>query len=301
MPIFISHSHQDKDFVDALATNLIRRRENVWVDRWELRVGDSLINRIQSAITTASSLVIVLSKSSVASEWCKKELNAGLIRELEERRVIVLPLLLEDCDIPLFLKDKKYADFRKDFDAGLSDIQKAVVSISSDTQGRIEKPDFHVDWGVAWGEDDGKYVVHLRFISHGEKIPYCVFTQVMIICNKELTQRFHKYRKQGMEWFGRLFVIKLFYSGIKNEGNTHFIIRDSIDVKREMHFLSTGDDSYGFDAYISAVRLGVDTDMNTWVEWGVHIKQVLEDLEKEVSPADRDKLQKEFARGLGTM
>lgn len=131
MPIFISHSHQDKDFVDVLATNLIQRRQHVWVDRWELKVGDSLINRIQSAITTASALIVVLSKASVASEWCKKELSAGLIRELEERRVIVLPLLLEDCDIPLFLRDKMYADFRKDFDAGLNEIQKTVASLSS--------------------------------------------------------------------------------------------------------------------------------------------------------------------------
>lgn len=296
MPIFISHSHQDKTFVDVLATNLIRRKENVWVDRWELKVGDSLIDRIQSAITTASALIIVLSKASVASEWCKKELSAGLIRELEERRVIVLPVLLEDCSIPLFLRDKKYADFRKDFDAGLTDIQKAVASISSDTQGRIEKPDFHVDWGVTWGEDDGKYVLHLRFISHGEKIPYCVFTQVMIICNEALSQRFHDYMKKGVEWFGRLFVIKQFNFGIEKEGDTYFIIRDSFDVRREMHFLSTGSDSYGFDAYISSVRLGTDTDMDTPVEWGTHIKQVIEDLEKDVSPADREKLKTEFAR-----
>lgn len=97
-----------------------------------------------------------------------------------------------------------------------------------------------------------------------------------------------------MEWFGRLFVIKLFHSGVEREGNTYFIIRDSFPVKREMHFLSTGKESYGFDAYISAVRLGVDTDMDTWVEWGVHIKDVLEDLEKEVTPTDRENLKREF-------
>lgn len=64
MPVFISHSHQDKEFVDVLAAHLILNKAHVWVDRWELTVGDSLIDKIQSAIKTASALIIVLSKPS---------------------------------------------------------------------------------------------------------------------------------------------------------------------------------------------------------------------------------------------
>jgi TIR domain len=65
---------------------------------------------------------VVLSKASTESEWCKKELSAGLLRELEERRVVVLPILIEDCEIPIFLRGKLYADFRTNFDAGIGTI-----------------------------------------------------------------------------------------------------------------------------------------------------------------------------------
>src|SRR5207244_9992543 len=130
MPYFISHSHKDKDFVDRLAAELAFRRRHVWVDRWELRVGESILNRIQEALTEASGLIIVLSKASVGSEWCKKELSAGLLRELDERQVIVLPALLEDCDIPLFLRDKKYADFRTNFDNGLKELLDATAGVT---------------------------------------------------------------------------------------------------------------------------------------------------------------------------
>ena len=295
MPIFISHSHQDKDFVDALAAQLIKRKEHIWVDRWELKVGDSLIDKIQSVIKTASALIIVLSNASVASSWCNKELNVGLIRELEERRVVVLPVLLENCEIPLFLRDKKYADFRTDFDMGLKDIHRAVASVTSDTQGRIEKPEFHVDWGIAWGEIDGKYAIVLRFISHGVSIPYCVLTEVSIVCNDELTERFHEYGGKGIEWFGRLMIVKLLCSAIEKQGSTTFLIKDSLEVKKTIHFLPTSGQGYGLDAYISSVRLGSDTDMDTWVEWGDHIKQLVTDLSKDVSDADRDRLIKELA------
>jgi hypothetical protein len=51
MPIFISYSHRDAQFVDKLAHQLVEHDIRVWLDRWELRVGDSLISRIQQAIT----------------------------------------------------------------------------------------------------------------------------------------------------------------------------------------------------------------------------------------------------------
>ena len=108
IPVFISHSHQDKDFVDKLAGQLVMHIAYVWLDRWETKVGDSLLGKVQAGIKSASALLIILSKASVASEWCKKELHAGLMRELQEKRVVVLPLLLADCDIPVFLKEKKY-------------------------------------------------------------------------------------------------------------------------------------------------------------------------------------------------
>ncbi len=77
MTIFISYSHIDKNIVDTLATHMVRRNAQVWVDRWELNVGDSIVQRVQDAITDSDALLVVLSKASVNSEWCKKELNTG--------------------------------------------------------------------------------------------------------------------------------------------------------------------------------------------------------------------------------
>ena len=85
MPVFISYSHQDNDFATQLAAQLVKQKAKVWIDKWELHVGDSLVDRIQEAIQGASALIVVLSRASINSEWCKKELSSGLLRELEER------------------------------------------------------------------------------------------------------------------------------------------------------------------------------------------------------------------------
>src|SRR5258706_2707338 len=129
MAIFISYSRSDVAFVDWLAGQLVTRRHHIWMDRWELSIGDSLISKIQSALTDSDAMLIVLSKNSVASEWCKKELNSGLMRELEEKRVLVLPCIIDDCTIPLFLREKLYADFRKDRDEAFEQVDDALFAI----------------------------------------------------------------------------------------------------------------------------------------------------------------------------
>ncbi len=116
MPIFISYSRKDSAFVDTLAANLVRARHNVWMDRWELSIGDSITQKIEENLTESSAILVVVSSHSVESPWCKRELTAGLVRELEERKTLVLPLVIDDCALPLFLRDKLYADFRRNPD-----------------------------------------------------------------------------------------------------------------------------------------------------------------------------------------
>src|SRR6266849_1326550 len=157
MPIFISYSHADKTFVNKLAAHLVRHNAHVWIDSWELNVGDSLIQRIQQAIQESSALLVVLSKASVQSEWCKKELSAGLVRELEEKKVLVLPVLVEDCDIPIFLREKLYANFRTSFDDGLEAIVPAVAKFTNPDQGRFTAGKANRDWAESWGVRDDKY------------------------------------------------------------------------------------------------------------------------------------------------
>ncbi|MGQ9596391.1 MAG: toll/interleukin-1 receptor domain-containing protein [Thermoproteota archaeon] len=125
---FVCYSHQDSPFVDRLVKDLKSRGIKPWLDKWEIKVGDSIMDKINEGIRQNDYLIIVLSKASVKSEWVKKELNAGLMKELEKKSVVVLPLLLEDCDIPPLIADKKYADFRQSYDAGLAELLKRFES-----------------------------------------------------------------------------------------------------------------------------------------------------------------------------
>jgi hypothetical protein len=103
--VFLSHSSRDKDFCQRLALDLSNYEIKVWYDEWEIKVGDSLRTKISTGIEEHEYLAVVLSHASVESDWVQIELNAALAKELRERRVVVLPLLIQDCKLPTFLED----------------------------------------------------------------------------------------------------------------------------------------------------------------------------------------------------
>ena len=271
MPVFISHSHEDADFVDKLAVQLIQANAHVWVDRWELSVGDSLIDRIESAIQDASALIVVLSTHSVASAWCKKEINAGLIRELDERRVVVLPLLLEDCDVPVFLKDKLYADFRTNFDKGLNDTLTAIAKVTSDVRGRIEEPDWHFDWAMDWWYEDDHVHVRLITIEAHSDLSYTMLSDVVITPNKTANARYTQFKKRNLDWVARHIMIHAVAESL-DDSNFKMLIENQFPHSKSFESRDPEGFQYKVDAVVRMV--GQDTGMDLLFNIGRQIRQI---------------------------
>jgi hypothetical protein len=123
---FLSHSSRDKPFIRQLATDLTANGITVWLDEQMIKVGESILERVGQGLAESDYFLIALSDNSVNSEWVKKELNEALLKEIEERKVRVLPLKLSDCEIPSLIRDKKYADFSHGYRSGLNDLLAAM-------------------------------------------------------------------------------------------------------------------------------------------------------------------------------
>lgn len=126
--VFLSHSSKDKPFACRLAEALTSRGIQAWIDEAELNPGDSLLEKISAAIDKADFVAAVLSHNSVQSTWVQTELHLAMTKEIDGRRITVLPILLSHCEIPSFLAHKVYADFRNpnNFDSALSKVLRAV-------------------------------------------------------------------------------------------------------------------------------------------------------------------------------
>jgi hypothetical protein len=84
-------------------------------------------------LESAEYLVLVLSPGAVTSRWVEQEWKAKYWQEVESGKTRLLPVLLQDCAVPTFLQDRKYADFRSNYALGLAHLAKALVRFSENT------------------------------------------------------------------------------------------------------------------------------------------------------------------------
>ncbi len=92
--IFLSHSSNDKEKVRTLAKDLQEAGLTVWLDEWEICVGDSITQKIQSGLSTSTYIAIWLTQHAVTSGWVQKEWQTKFGVEVQEGNVAVLPLLI---------------------------------------------------------------------------------------------------------------------------------------------------------------------------------------------------------------
>lgn len=108
--VFISYQHADKPLARALQDGLEERGFFVWRDEAELRVGDSIVERVTAALDQIEFVAAVVSSTSVSSPWCQKELSLAMTGEIARRGIQVLPLRVDGTTMPPSLRDKLYLD-----------------------------------------------------------------------------------------------------------------------------------------------------------------------------------------------
>ncbi|CAM3869496.1 toll/interleukin-1 receptor domain-containing protein [Parendozoicomonas haliclonae] len=258
MPIFISYSHENKEFVDKLAMQLVQRNINIWLDRWELNIGDSLIDKVQDAVDGASALLVIMSKASIASAWCKKELTSGFLRELEEKRVVVMPVLLEDCDIPIFARDKFYADFRTNFDEGLKTVIEGIQKITNPFLARTKEPEYHIDWSIDWGDINGNFAIILNFVEQAKDQPFTCLTNIEALASDKATEIYNLNSKNHGEEYARSYIISVLNDYFKNINELKSVLGSEHEsVKRVT--VTGNSDGERYYLRIGTRRLGEDT------------------------------------------
>ena len=93
LAVFISHASEDKaDVARPIAEALEAAGWTVWLDEYELTVGDSLFQRINDGLARSRCGVVVLSKSFFAKHWPKQELDALAAKESASGAKVILPV-----------------------------------------------------------------------------------------------------------------------------------------------------------------------------------------------------------------
>ncbi len=124
--VFFSYTSGDRTLARRMAVDLVGSGLDVWLDEWEIKVGDSISQRIDQGLQAADFLVVLLTQRSIASGWVDKEWRSRIAKEAETKEVVILPVKADDCDIPPLLCDRKWADIRTDYDAGMAALREGI-------------------------------------------------------------------------------------------------------------------------------------------------------------------------------
>ncbi len=121
--IFLSHSAADREIADRIAIGLQLFEYPVWYADWSINAGESIVEKINDALSINDTLIVLLSGESVASPWVRREFTTALMDQLAGQDVTVVPILIEECPIPAVLRSIRYIDMRPErFKTGFVDL-----------------------------------------------------------------------------------------------------------------------------------------------------------------------------------
>jgi hypothetical protein len=98
---FISYASKDHAFAERLYSDLQNKGVRCWFAPEDMKIGDRLRPRIDETIRLYDKLLLVLSKTSVASQWVEQEVETALARERQQGTTILFPVRIDNTVMTL--------------------------------------------------------------------------------------------------------------------------------------------------------------------------------------------------------
>ena len=115
--VFLSYAHADAMPARKLYKYLREKGFNVWFDEEKLVPGQDWQVEIEKAIYNSDAAIICLSRNSIEKEgFVQKEFKFALDKTLEipEGRIFVIPVRLQECEVPIRMGRLHWVDLYKD-------------------------------------------------------------------------------------------------------------------------------------------------------------------------------------------
>ena len=94
-PLFVSYSHANSEFVDKVGKRLTKEGIRFWRDIHDMKSG-RLEKQIDRAMRLNPTVLLVLSKNSLSSDWVEHEVHNARGLEKEMGRDVLCPVALDD-------------------------------------------------------------------------------------------------------------------------------------------------------------------------------------------------------------
>lgn len=140
MKVFLSYSLFDKIVAKDISIRLEKEGHSI-LHPIKVKEGDNYITKINDELENAEAFIIVLSNSAKESTRVQREISSIVFGELSKRNRIVIPVIIDNVELPQYLANYLYVDLTVDFENGIDRIVQSLANIrvQSYIQNKTEK------------------------------------------------------------------------------------------------------------------------------------------------------------------
>jgi TIR domain len=124
--IFLSHASEDKRQVRNLCKRLREDGFDPWLDDERLLPGQDWNLEIEKALRASDAILLCFSGLSAAKEgYIQREYKRAMryMEEKPEGTIFVIPVRLDDCELPYFIREIQWVDYPADYDRLVTSLQ----------------------------------------------------------------------------------------------------------------------------------------------------------------------------------
>ncbi|TCM07358.1 toll/interleukin-1 receptor domain-containing protein [Sphingomonas sp. PP-CC-3G-468] len=129
--VYLAHATEDKPAVRPIAEHLMANGVEVWLDEWDIEVGESLRQQMEAGLEGMTHFVVVLTPAALRKPWVQMEIDAGILRRIGgESRFVPLLVGIDPSELPIFLRTMLGVRFDPASDADLRSLVDRLHGVS---------------------------------------------------------------------------------------------------------------------------------------------------------------------------
>jgi hypothetical protein len=122
--VFIAHNYNDTGKANQIKSYLVEHLVEVYSSDESTEIGNSIIENSKNRIKKSNLVIVIVSKDYHKSKSLKK-----IIDNCKSQHKRILPVIVDDSELPNSLSNYKYVDITNNFDLASKDLLSKIVSV----------------------------------------------------------------------------------------------------------------------------------------------------------------------------
>lgn len=130
LKVYITRTPEDERYAAIVADQVRKAGHCVWSD--VIIEGDgSVLDQISATIKEADVFIVIVSRNALRSQWVMQEYSVFALSEISDKAQRIIPVLVDDCQIPHPLQSYRYFDLRHNPIEGIVKVIEAAAQASA--------------------------------------------------------------------------------------------------------------------------------------------------------------------------